>query len=309
MGMAASQARFLQLTARKNNIEYQGQQINQARLALANASAGLFEKMLSMEVPTPPSSQDAKYITQGYIYSDKTNGTSKKISWDNTTVDADSFKVLGSSDSITIKRNTVAAEGISISTDPITSTASLTRATILDAVGEPADSDKMKLVTTALNIALPESAVAEIKNVTISYQIYNPDGDLETVEEKSPALIIFDNMNRAVSVTLLDNTSLDTSDKRSAADSNKYIYNPTFSSQFDEDAYNDDMNKYEFQKSAYDYQIEQINLETKRIQVQDRSLELKMKQLDTEHNAIQTEMDAVQKVMQKNIESTFKTFS
>lgn len=309
MGMAASQARFLQLTARKNNIEYQGQQINQARLALANASAGLFEKMLSMEVPTPPSSQDAKYITQGYIYSDKTNGTTKKISWDNTTVDEDSFKVLGSGDSIAIKRNTVAAEGNSIPTDSITSGAALDRATIIAAVGQETDSAAMKSVTTALNIALPESAVAEIKNVTISYQIYNPDGDLETVEEKSPALIIFDNMNRAVSVTLLDNTSLDTSDKRSAADSNKYIYNPTFSSQFDEDAYNDDMNKYEFQKSAYDYQIEQINLETKRIQVQDRSLELKMKQLDTEHNAIQTEMDAVQKVMQKNIESTFKTFS
>ena len=47
MGMAASQARFLQLTARRTNIEYQGQQINQSRLALANASAGLFEKMLS----------------------------------------------------------------------------------------------------------------------------------------------------------------------------------------------------------------------------------------------------------------------
>ena len=35
MGMAASQARFLSLTARKSNIEYEGQQINEQRLTAA----------------------------------------------------------------------------------------------------------------------------------------------------------------------------------------------------------------------------------------------------------------------------------
>ena len=35
MGLAASQARFLGLTARKSNIEYEGQQVNQQRTALA----------------------------------------------------------------------------------------------------------------------------------------------------------------------------------------------------------------------------------------------------------------------------------
>ena len=42
MGMAASQARYLALSARKTNTEYEGQQINQARTALANKSADLF---------------------------------------------------------------------------------------------------------------------------------------------------------------------------------------------------------------------------------------------------------------------------
>ena len=36
MGLSASQARFLQLTARRSNIEYQAQQINQQRLQLAS---------------------------------------------------------------------------------------------------------------------------------------------------------------------------------------------------------------------------------------------------------------------------------
>ena len=81
MGMASSQARFLQLTARRSNIEYQGQQINQGRLALANTSASLFEKMLSLAVPTPPSSQDDKYYKQGYNFIDPKDGFQKKITW------------------------------------------------------------------------------------------------------------------------------------------------------------------------------------------------------------------------------------
>lgn len=58
MGIAASQARFLQCTAKKSNIEYQGQQINQARTILANKSAATYNQMLSLKVPTPPSQAD-----------------------------------------------------------------------------------------------------------------------------------------------------------------------------------------------------------------------------------------------------------
>lgn len=43
-------------------------------------------------------------------------------------------------------------------------------------------------------------------------------------------------------------------------------------------------------------------------QSHDKKLELRLKQLDTEHSAIQTEMDSVKKVVDKNVESTFKTF-
>ena len=55
MGMAASQARFLGLTARKNNVEYEGQQINQQRTSLANQTANYYNDLLGMKVPTPPS--------------------------------------------------------------------------------------------------------------------------------------------------------------------------------------------------------------------------------------------------------------
>lgn len=68
MGMAASQARFLGLTARKTNTEYEGQQINQQRTALSNKSAAYYNDLLTMKVPTAPSAVD--YTTTIYSFVD-----------------------------------------------------------------------------------------------------------------------------------------------------------------------------------------------------------------------------------------------
>ena len=73
MGMAASQARYLALVARKSNCEYEGQQINQARTALSNQSANLFNQMLGLSVPIPPSTQD--FTKTQYSYTDGLNGS------------------------------------------------------------------------------------------------------------------------------------------------------------------------------------------------------------------------------------------
>lgn len=77
----------------------------------------------------------------------------------------------------------------------------------------------------------------------------------------------------------------------------------------DEDAYNDAMNKYYYEKEQYDKQIADINAKTEVIQAQDRQLQLKLEQLGTEQTALQTEMEACQKVVSKNIENSFKTFN
>ena len=49
MGLAASQARYLSLTARKSNLELTGQQINQSRLELANVTNDLFNTVTSLD--------------------------------------------------------------------------------------------------------------------------------------------------------------------------------------------------------------------------------------------------------------------
>lgn len=53
MGFAASQARYLMLTARKSDLELQGQFINQARLALANITGQLFNISANLEPESP----------------------------------------------------------------------------------------------------------------------------------------------------------------------------------------------------------------------------------------------------------------
>ena len=68
MGMSASQARFLSLTARKTNVEYEGQQINQQRTALSNESSNYYSQLTAMDVPVPPSAADYTKVT--YTFKD-----------------------------------------------------------------------------------------------------------------------------------------------------------------------------------------------------------------------------------------------
>jgi capsule polysaccharide export protein KpsE/RkpR len=57
MGFAASQARFMMLTARKSDLELQGQFINQARMSLANITGSLFTISANLEPEAPETQQ------------------------------------------------------------------------------------------------------------------------------------------------------------------------------------------------------------------------------------------------------------
>ena len=105
-----------------------------------------------------------------------------------------------------------------------------------------------------------------------------------------------DSTGRYTSITLYDENG------------NKTTYALITETVTDQAKYDDAMNQYEYDKYLYDKAIQEINAKIEITQLQDKNLELRLKQLDTEQNAIQTEMDAVSKVIEKNTESTFKTF-
>ena len=77
----------------------------------------------------------------------------------------------------------------------------------------------------------------------------------------------------------------------------------------DDVAYKEAYSKYEYDKTLYDKEQNEINKKTSVIQAEDKSLELKLTRLDNERNAVKTEMDAVKKVIDENIEKSYKTFS
>lgn len=86
MGLAASQARYLDLTARKSNVEFQGQMVNQQRTELANESAGIFQEMLTIDPPTAPT--QAEYTNLAYTFDGASSSSEdlyKLFQWDKRT--------------------------------------------------------------------------------------------------------------------------------------------------------------------------------------------------------------------------------
>ena len=77
----------------------------------------------------------------------------------------------------------------------------------------------------------------------------------------------------------------------------------------DELAYQEAFAKYEYAQYEYDKAQQEINAKTEIIQQQDRNLELKLQRLDTQRTQITTEIEALEKVLNDNIESSYKTFS
>ena len=77
----------------------------------------------------------------------------------------------------------------------------------------------------------------------------------------------------------------------------------------DDAAYKDAYNKYEYDTYLYDQKNKEINAKTEVIQQEDKNLELKLQRLDNERTQITTEIEAVEKVINDNIEASYKTFS
>lgn len=340
MGMAASQARFLGLTARKTNVEYEGQQINQQRTTLANQTANYYNQLLGMTVPTPPSSAD--YTKTVYTFTDgnlsnsvtsliaQQDGTylvSFVSSWTNdfapvsagsaivTKNDAGTEYYIGSTQLRVLGQDLTAFKD----KDPYLSTLSDDQITKLETeekqyinllnekYGTTGDEWYVRYVqNTSTNTWSPmfyrkeqvDTAIYSDEGISQSnINVYTMGSAQETEEVKGvTARLEKDTTGRYINITLYAGTD------------HEVTYALTTNTLTDQDAYDDAMNQYEYDKYQYDQSIQEINAKIEIIQAQDKNLELRLKQLDTEQDAISTEMDAVQKVIEKNTESTFKTF-
>lgn len=396
MGMAASQARFLGLTARKTNVEYEGQQVNQQRTTLSNQSANYYNQLLGMTVPVPPSVSDYTKTTYTFTDGSLSNSISSMIAQANgeylisyTSSWTNDFAAIAAASTIYTRTEGetegeydyyVGAKQLRELTQIDDSVYSYT-VTYTDSEGQNQNvktklDDKGYYVTNddgtktyytpnegttptkfydgndeylktlsidQINNLIKEEAqyieqltdkygssekgwlVRYVQNTSTgtwspyfvnkdvleaegtvysetgasqsSIKTYTIGSAKETEEIKGvKAKLEQDATGRIINVTL--NPGL----------TDEVTYSVTTNTVTDQNAYDDAMNQYEYDKYEYDQSIQEINAKIEIIQSEDKNLELRLKQLDTEQDAIQTEMDAVQKVIEKNTESTFKTF-
>ena len=347
MGMAASQARFLGLTARKTNTEYEGQQINQQRTTLSNQSANYYNQLLGMSVPVPPTTQD--FTKTVYTFQDGAlnNSISSLIAQaDGTYLVSytkkwtDDFAAVGASSAIVTRSGNAGNYEYSVGATPLRTlgdddTAAIANDPYLSTLSETQLSraiEEERNYLTKLNNQYgaanwqvrynynstsktwspyftkkedleKETTMYSETGASLSYIPCYTIGAAEQTEEVKgqTARMEQDSTGRFCSITLYEKDAAGTL-------SNPVTYALKTNTLTDQAAYDDAMNQYEFDKNQYEQSIKEINSKIEIIQSQDKNLELRLKQLDTEQAAIQTEMDAVSKVIEKNTESTFKTF-
>lgn len=430
MGMAASQARLLSITARKSSNEFSGQQINQQRVTLSNNANAIWTNMLTLQVPTPPSSQDFRKTVYKFETQDGANASIKKFSkinqpgpygyiveyeipkkvplLSNLGTESGNIKIevnaLAKSDAY-IKANNKWIQLAQIDKNIITDEeikTSLNNAqyvytyTIQDDEGNNIQyylgSDKE---LTSYNITEKENGLdynypiffkdknnvlnkienqklkaieTEQENSNLSFVIDESTGetiDLKYVEQADVPetmeqgtnnkfvyrysqgndeqgnpiykYIVYDeklsskNINTGTLGSILDiqkwefkDSYVEETEKKSQNANIKMSakgqiekiyfedgtdYKLSIEEDLDNDAYDKAMVKYNYQKDLYDKELNDLNARIKIIQSQDQTLEVRLKNIDTEHKALDTEMESVKKVLEKNIESSFKTFA
>ena len=318
MGLAASQARFLGITARKSNIEYEGQQVNQQRTALAEEVNALYSKLLALDVPIAPdttefyetnydfsvtntSSDDGEYIIKSYY--ENADGTTYTVNTQKS-----------------YKKEVAVGTVLKKDKNPITYDVPSGTYSISGIEDQPTALTKLSEEDSANMIALiNESYPNKQVQGTYLYSYKDTSGvthyiDSSIVEGESPdeystyaksqkefteditfenATIGFDENNRMNSISLDGTTTLEVGTTR--------VYNS--------EGYDAALRDYTMSNDEYDKMVADLNAQTETLQQEDKVLELRLNQIDTEQNELQTELEAVKSVLDKNIENTFKTFA
>lgn len=341
MGMAASQARYLELTARKTNVEYQGQQINQQRTELANVSAGLFSQLMGLQVPTAPSTSN--YTKTIYTFSDgQNNCTLGSVSYisDDPSYNATVTYTYPNTEYRGIEsiKTEYGARQVTQSgvtnwwlTDGVKDGNNKTKLTQCTTTSDDTASIQQELTQICLNnpssklasdLGWNGSAIDTTKIGNAYYykvgSTYNYVGasDLDAMPDDgvkgSLPTYYASNITKTVTTSskaYIDKNSSGRYTDITLASSPNTTFDVNSTTTTDQNAYNDAFNQYEYQQTLYQQEVTAINAKTSSIEQQDRTLELQLKQLDTEQEALSTEMEAVKKVIDKNIDQTFKTFS
>ena len=316
MGLAASQARFLNLTARKTNIEYEGQQINQQRTTLSNQSANLYNQMLTLKVPTQPSIDSYTKLQYSFVPPDSVStATISSITKaaDGTytihytvTEDVIGFYACDKDKQVTVAKDesnnyTYSEGGGTFVLEKLTDTE------------DPTHKDAYDYLITAKQYGATLYYFNVGSEASPQYRYFTDTQMDAAIDDGKKCVYYTSTTQKQTSTSAIAKCTLsrDANNRLiSFTDTEKDItYTVTAGTVTDQQAYDDAQNQYRYETFLYEQTLGKINAETSVLQAQDKTLELRLKQLDTEHQAVQTEVDSISEVIKKNIESSFKSFN
>lgn len=285
MGLAASQGRFLSLTARNNDLVYEGQQISQQRIALADKTKevamryteAMNNKVMQATVLVNGSQMEVPLSYDLIVNPDTCTGLGMRL------VDLDDNVVIpGDYIEVTKKEANKEAE-----TKRVYSTEDFIKNYLPD-------------VDEATAIDLMTKSMAQLK------EYYD---NLHKNDQNSPVVKV-NPVVKEGERTLTDAKCLDNEYIQKMLTTGEWKIQKKNTESWDDYMWQGSNNVSEVYDTSDDAAAEaQYEADMLDIQKRDKILELRLEQIETEQNAVETEIDSVKKIIDKNIEGSFKTFA
>lgn len=313
MGMSASQARLLSLTARLSDLEYQAQSISNSKIRLADEGAqasreyeaALDKKIMKVENGSNGTFSDASVASVATYNGVSLSGTNSKFRYI-TDVSGKLVMTAGQAKSLGFTNTNIVRDA---NTGTYTLNGTFRYDTVDDFLNAQGNNITKKTITDTSTV--PATTRQVIDENSQSYKYYsdlytqlsnkNNDGDNQT-----PQVIILSDAQASDPEWL----------SRQIKSGNVYLseFNPTGGSDgsgsFDNVSWtsgdmtiHEETDSTEMARAEAKYETTMADINAK-----DKRFDLELRTIDTEHQAIQTEMDSVKKVIDKNIERSFKIF-
>ena len=303
MGMSASQARFLGLTARKSNVEYQAQQINFERLSIAEQmtqASTLYNDKISNHKMVYSFNNGEGLQSVDVTYQNYKNFMNQQL--EGITNAHNKIYLVSTSGNKIVVASTEERDAMIEAGKTRYSVSMIENAKAQYAAAEAAgtlddlDSGVKEWASKDLSLYTYETIVDENGNEEKYYVEYAyTEKDFQVAE----GLDSVDNFQSAIQngvyyfATRVQNT-----------DTGKYEFKTQDWSTIEGGAVSEVYDKSDDAAAEAEYDKTQDRLE-----LIDKKLELQLDKLNTERDAIETEMESVKKVIEDNVESTFKVFS
>ena len=302
MGLSASQARFLQLTARKSDIEYEAQQICFQRLSIAEkqeAASMKYQDAVNNRKLTFNYNNGQGLQKVDLTYNNYKNYMNQQMDG-LATAEQKYYLVSSSGNKIIVSSEAERDAMMKKDSYPVANKNDIDEAKAkYDATEDKStlDADTLRLAQMDLSSCVLETRIDEETGEEIHEYVHYKfsEDDFMIVEDLDNPDVFQSAIEDGVYFFATIDTDKETGEHKFKTQSFETLGGGGKISQ--------ELDKSDDAKAEAEYQTEMA-----RLQKIDQKLELRLDQLETTRNAVQTEMESVQKVLEDNIEKSFNSF-